>query len=185
MTFGSVLNGSMRGCSVFPLTRYVYVFYFFFLSARYHPVSFYPLHFLILFPLSALSPLHYPQRDGFFAKLSSLFRSFISELLSEGVREVTLPWQQRGCFLASILAASLVVVWVLCLYSSLRLIGVDVQSLILMAQLREISDTIYQVNELTRAEDGRRWLQFYHLPADALTDEVTLTCHNTSHSETP
>lgn len=92
------------------------MFFFFFFSARYHPVSFYLLHFLILFPLSALSLLHYPQRDGFFAKLSSLFRSFISELLSEGVREVTLPWQQSGCFLASIIAASIVVVWILSLF---------------------------------------------------------------------
>lgn len=148
-------------------------------------LSFYPLHFLILFPLSALSPLHYPQHDGFFAKLSSLFRSFISELLSEGVREVMLPWQQWGCFVAYIIAASVVVVWILFLYSSLCLIGVDVQSRILIAQLREINDTIYQVNELTWAEDWRRWLQFYHLPADGPTDEVTLTCHNTSYSETP
>uniref|UniRef100_A0A3Q2ZYZ2 Alpha-mannosidase n=1 Tax=Kryptolebias marmoratus TaxID=37003 RepID=A0A3Q2ZYZ2_KRYMA len=51
-------------------------------------------HFRLLLERRSIGNKH----DGFFAKLSSLFRSFISEMLSEGVREVTLPWQQRGCF---------------------------------------------------------------------------------------
>lgn len=47
-----------------------------------------------LFPLF-FSPLHYFQHDGFFAKLYSSFRSFFSNILSDGAREVNVALATR------------------------------------------------------------------------------------------
>lgn len=79
-----------------------------------------PTHLSFCFPLSnfvffLFSPLHYLQHDGFFAKLSSLLHYFLSKILSDGVQEVMLPWQQGGCLLARIIVCAVAPVPIFCL----------------------------------------------------------------------
>lgn len=58
-------------------------------SAHYRPICLCCLP--LISSLSPLFPLHYLQHEGVFAKLSSLFHSFLSKILTDGVQEVTLP----------------------------------------------------------------------------------------------
>lgn len=58
-------------------------------TAHYHPICLCCLP--LISSLSPLFPLHYLQHEGVFAKLSSLFHSFLSKILTDGVQEVTLP----------------------------------------------------------------------------------------------
>lgn len=58
-------------------------------TAHYHPICLCCLP--LISSLSPLFPLHYLQHEGVFAKLSSLFHSFLSKFLTDGVQEVTLP----------------------------------------------------------------------------------------------
>ena len=58
-------------------------------STHYRPICLCCLP--LISSLSPLFPLHYLQHEGTFAKLSSLFHSFLAKILTDGVQEVTLP----------------------------------------------------------------------------------------------